>query len=336
MKIINRLYIGIVIGCVAFFASCNDDDTRDTAQISFPDSIAINESDFYPEGIIYDEVENVFYTGSVRKGKIVKVDLDGNEEVFAEDSTLVSILGTVIDRANNRLIVCNTDPGVGIKTAPSTIGQLAQVIVYDLSNGDKIRTVDLGGLVSGGHLANDLTVDTNGNIYVTDSFSPIIYKVDTLGNASVLLNNQVFSAPAGSFGLNGIVYHPDGYLIVGKYDEGRLFRVSLNPDNTITEIILNGSINTVDGILLTDNNTLVLASNNITGADFDEAIYEIKTTDNWATGTINNTFITPQGDFPTTLDMVANNIYVVYSSLTSLFGGVNPPVDEFPIEKISF
>ncbi len=336
MKIINRLYITLALGVTFFYVSCNGDDTNNTSPLLFPDTITINESDFYPEGIIYDETDEVFYTGSIRKGEIISIDLNGNQEVFAEDSTLVSILGIVIDKTNNRLIVCNTDPGVGTKTDPSTVGQLAQIIIYDIENGNRIRTVDLGGLIQGGHLANDLTVDPEGNIYVTDSFSPIIYKVDSLGNASILVNDPLFSAPAGSFGLNGIVYHQDNYLIVGKYDEGKLFKVLLNDTNDITEIALDGPVNTVDGLLLTDNNTLVLASNNITGADFDEAIYELTTTDNWATGTIENTLTTLLGDFPTTLDIVENNIYVVYSSLASLFGGVTPPIEEFPIQKISF
>lgn len=336
-KITNKIYLIIAIGLAVFSTSCKeDDDVQDITPKNFPNSIAINEAGFYPEGIVYEESEDVFYSGSVNKGKIIKVDLEGNEEVFAEDSTLVSVLGMTIDMTNNRLIVCNTDPGVGTKTSSSTVGQLAQIVVYNLSDGEKIRTVDLGGLSEGGHLANDLTVDNDGNIYITDSFSPTIYMVDVMGNASVLVSDPLFSAPAGAFGLNGIAYHPDHYLIVGKYDEGKLYRVSLNSGNQITEITLDGAVNTVDGILITGNNTIVLASNNITGDDFLEAIYEIETIDNWATGTISNTFTTSQGSFPTTLDIVEGNIYVINASLTSLFGGVTPPVDEFLIEKMPF
>ena len=331
-SIISKLTF-ILIG-VLFLNSCKDNDN--SQQIELPDSITINESDFYPEGIVYNESEKVFYTGSIRKGKIITIDLEGNQEVFAEDETLVSVLGTIIDKTNNRLIVCNTNPGVSIKSDPETVGQLAQIIIYDLSSGNKIRTVDLANLAEGAHLANDLTVDTEGNIYVTDSFSPIIYKVDVLGNASVLVNNPLFSAPAGFFGLNGIVYHPDNYLIVGKYDEGKLFKVSLEDTNDITEISLTEPVNSVDGLLFTDNNTLILASNNITGAAFNEAIYEITTTDNWDTGTIDNTFLTPPGTFPTTLDRVEDELYVIYSSLSALFGGVMPAVEEFPIQKITF
>jgi len=340
MKKIARLAkILSVIILLGFVTSCNKYYnkivTPPSGTTDLAESVLINDSGFYPEGIVYVSSQKKFYVGSVFKGKIISVDLNGNEQLFAEDTSLVSILGLAVDETNNWLIACNSDPGMGIKTDPTTMGQLAQIIVYDLSTGYKIRTTDLNGLLAGGHLANDVTVDNGGNIYVTDSFSPVIYKIDASGNASILVNNSDFTPPIGGFGLNGIVFHPDNYLVVGKYDEGKLFKIPLdNPDN-ITEITLNGVVNTVDGLLLTNNHTLVLVSNNLTGAPFNEAVYQLTTSDNWVTGTVSNTFTTPVGTNPTTVTRIEDAVYVNYSFLTSLLSNA-PTIDAFTIQKVSF
>lgn len=326
----------MIFGFAIFYNSCNNDDDTGETPLELPNSIEINESGFYPEGIVYSGSQQKFYAGSILKGKIISIDLSGNEQLFAEDATLVSILGLAIDETNNWLIVCNSDPGFGIKTDPSTVGQLAQIIVYDLLTGNKIRTTSLSGMIEGGHLVNDLTIDNNGNVYVTDSFSPVVYKIDVLGNASILVNDVRFTPPVGGFGLNGIVYHPDNYLIAGKYDEGKLFKIPLNNPTNVTQITLNGTVNTVDGLLLTDNNTLILVSNNLSGAPFNDAVYQLTTSDNWVTGSVDNTFITPSGVLPTTLSKIGSTTYVNYSFLTSLLGGVTPPIDVFTISKVSF
>ncbi|PCJ66101.1 MAG: hypothetical protein COA58_08495 [Bacteroidetes bacterium] len=335
-KILNLV---MVLGLAFVTSSCSKDDdsiSSGTVSTPLPNAIAINESGFYPEGIVYSKSEQKFYAGSILKGKIISIDLSGNEQFFAEDTTLVSILGLAIDETNNWLIVCNSDPGMGIKTDALTMEKLAQIIVYDLLTGNKIRTTDLSGLIAGGHLVNDVTIDNNGNIYVTNSFSPVVYKIDASGNASILVNDVQFTPPMGGFGLNGIVYHPDNYLIVGKYDEGKLFKIPLNNPTNVTQITLDGTVNTVDGLLLMDNNTLVLVSNNLSGAPFNDAVYQLTTTDGWVTGSLDNTFTTPSGAVPTTLSMIDNTVYVNYSFLTSLLGGATPPIKEFPITKVSF
>jgi hypothetical protein len=51
-------------------------------------------------------------------------------------------------------------------------------------------------------VSNDLTFDTAGNIYITDSFSPVIYKVDTDYKVSILIQDPAFAGEG--FNLNRI------------------------------------------------------------------------------------------------------------------------------------
>jgi hypothetical protein len=255
---------------------------------------------------------------------------------FVIDETLVAVVGMAIDKTKNRLLVCNSDAGISLRSDASTTGILAEVIIYDLTTGEKIKTIDLSGLYAGGHFLNDLVLDTNGNIYVTDSFSPVIYKIDTNDDPSVFSTNSNFEVPPGTFGLNGIVYHSDGYLIVGKAFGGLLYKVPLNNPADVQEISLNANVNSLDGLLLINENTLALVSNYFAGPSFDEAIYKIETTNNWASGNVTDNFSDLNGTYPTTMTEISDNLYVSYGYFPELVDPNSIPNDSFNLQKINF
>jgi len=301
-----------------------------------PNFIALKELSLYPEGIVYSDVTKKTYVGSYYKGKIITVDLDGNIIDFITDESLVAVVGLAIDKKNNRLLICNSDAGISLRSDKSTTGQLAEIIAYDLTTGEKLKTINLGSLYPGGHFLNDLVQDTNGNTYVTDSFSPVIYKIDTNDNASVLVSDTQFEVPQGAFGLNGIVYHNDGYLIVGRAFGGKLYKIDLNGPKNVQEITLDKSVNSLDGLLLTDNNTLALVSNYFAGPIFDEAVYKIKTSNNWASGNVTSAFTALEGTYPTTLTEVNNEVFVNFGYFTELVNPNSAPNNSFKLQKVKF
>src|SRR2546430_1705807 len=88
-------------------------------------------------------------------------------------------IGILADEKSNTLFVTNVDNGVAVKTNPATAYKLSEIIGYDLTSGRRKFKVDLGALNPGHpNFINDLTLDNEGNLYVTNSFSPIIFKVD--------------------------------------------------------------------------------------------------------------------------------------------------------------
>ncbi len=313
--------------------SCEKEDNNVQ---ELPNSISLKETSLYPEGIVYSSSKQKTFIGSYYKGKIITVDLLGNMTDFVIDNSLVAVVGMAIDETNNRLLVCNSDAGISLKSDNATIGQLAEVIVYDLISGAKLKTIDLSGLYQGGHFLNDLVLDNNGNVYITDSFSPVIYKIDTNNNPSVLVTNTIFEVPQGTFGLNGIVYHPDNYLIVGKAFGGILYKIPLNDVNNVQEITLNTSVNSLDGLLLTNNNTLILVSNYFAGPSFNEAIYKIETTNNWTSGSITSSFTNLDGTYPTTLTEISNELYVSFGYFPELVDPNSTPNNNFKLQKIKF
>ena len=299
--------------------------------------ILINSPGLYPEGLVYDGESDSFFTTSVAEGKILKVSRSGKFSVFAEGKELISAIGLEIDSKRNRLIVCNSDPGVGKKGSDATKGTLASIVFYNLKTGKREKFINLTDIApTGAHLANDVTVDGNGNYFVTDSFSPIIYKIDSKGKPSIFINDSRLSAPQGAFGLNGLTYHPDGFLIAAVYNEGKLFKIPLNNPSSLAEInILNKTFPTIDGVLLLNSKTLALTTNNLTGADFPSAVYKIETKDNWINAQTTSSFETGN-TFPTSLTQADDGVYVVYAKLQMLFGGNNPMAQEFEITKVNF
>ena len=78
--------------------------------------------------------------------------------------------------------------------------------------------------------ADDVAVDAEGNAYVTDIKGNKIWKVGVEGKLISIIRNPLFSAKEwykNLVGLNGIVYHPDGFLIVIHTFSGNLFKIDL-------------------------------------------------------------------------------------------------------------
>jgi sugar lactone lactonase YvrE len=324
----NFLLLSIV---AIVFAACSKDDVKPLEQ-----QYKLTENALFPEGIAYSSATQKIYAGSYYKGKIVSIDLMGQMRDFIIDDQLVAVVGIAVDTYNNRLIVSNSDSGLSEKSDNSTIGQLAQVIFYDLNSGVKLRTVDLSQLVLGGHFINDVTIDNAGNIYATDSFSSVIYKIDSEYNASVFLESDLFIPDPGTFGLNGIVYNSGGFLIVGKSIGGLLYKVPLDDPQSVIQITLDQSINALDGLLLKDASTLLVVSNNFTGAPYEEAVYKITSSDGWNNASVANSFTNLTGTFPTTLAMVNNAVYVNYGEFSHLIDGSGPNFNDFKLQKITF
>jgi sugar lactone lactonase YvrE len=242
---------------------------------------------------------------------------------------MVSAIGIRIDTDRDRVLVCNSDPGVSIHTKPETQGKLAGLAVFQLSSGNLIKYIDLGSLSEGGgHFCNDIALDTNGVAYITDSFSPIIYKVDVDNNASIFLQNDQFTGEG--FNLNGIVVKDD-YLLVAKYNDGTLFKFPLDDPQKFSQVNIEGTYQGADGLLWAADGSLIMIANAQTNK-----VLKLTSEDGWASAKVASTADTGQV-FPTTGKEINGNIYVLYAMLHVVF---NPEAKEqvstFEIHKIMF
>jgi len=286
---------------------------------ALPGLFQINETGLYPESFIYSSREDCIYIGSYHKGKVIRMKMNGETEDFICDDSLVSVLGLSIDHQRNWLIVCNADNGLSIRSKRKNIDRLASVIIYDLSSGLKIRSVNLSHLSDGPRLLNGVTSDQNGNIFVTDSYAPVIYRIDEEGIPSVLISDEKFKAPRGAFGLSGIVYHPDHFLLVGQAFDALLFRIPIRNPSDFQQIKLDRPVHSIDGLLLQKKNRLILVSNNFSGDPFNESIYQIQTRDHWQSASVIDSFASFAGRFPTSVSNIrTKSMSIILTCPTSL------------------
>lgn len=277
----------------------------------------IYETDLYPEGIEYDIRGDRFLISSITRGDIGQVK-DGEYTVWISNPEFTSTLGLHIDHTTKRVLITNTNID----------GSLAELFAYDLS-GNFLFKSDLGILSAGGHLANDVSVDRHGNAYVTDSYGGIIYKVDPKGAAEIFIQDEAFTPPPGAFGLNGIDYHPRGFLIVSRADTNELFKIPLNDPQNFSKIQFSAALYSPDGLYLKNPNELLVVSNDFGGEN--SRVQTLRTRDGWETATLTDDFLTP-GSFLTTVTVKRSTPYVLSAHLDVLLSGGSS--DVFSILKV--
>ena len=293
---------------------------------AFAQDIAFSSDKSYPESVTYSAKQDVFLLGSVTQGLVAKVDEAGAYTSFIADDRLVSTVGLLVDDKSNTLWVTNSDPGAGSRTQAATQGKLAAIATYDATTGAPKAYYDLGGLSEGAHFANDIALDDAGNVYVTDSFAPVIYKIDTEGKASIFAQSPLFVAGEG-FNLNGIAWHQDGYLLVGKYNSGDLYRISTNDPSDIQPVKLAEALVGADGFHLVDGEHLLVAQNLAANRTV-----ELTSTDGWQSATITKD-VASELSMPTAAVTVGDDIYVLNSRLDTLFDPEATKVGDYLLQK---
>ncbi len=293
---------------------------------TIPEQINFTQEQLYPEGVAFDKGNRRFLVTSLTRGTIGAVAYDGTYKPFIQDSALGATIGLKVDEARKRVLVAVSNP---------SLGNVASLGIYDLGTGSRLHLVNL--LEAGGgqrNFANDITLDPQGNAYVTNSFSPIIYKVDRDGNASVFFRNNQFATSPGQFGFNGIAYHNNGFLIVAFSKENALYKIPLDEPAEYRKITLNEPLLNPDGLLLINDGKQLVVVNNAGGAETGRVLSFVSD-DKWESGQLEENFATG-AVFPTTATSDGKDIFVLYAYLNRLFNPALPAQNTFTIRKVPF
>jgi sugar lactone lactonase YvrE len=189
---------------------------RSTVRATLPDST------FWPEGMDYDARTGRFYVASVRHGTIAEVDARGRvRELLPRDRPgFGAVLGVRVDARRGALWatvagIPQYAPYAKRDSAPASAGAAALVRLR-LADGAIERRWDLPPSPRG-HTLGDLAVGAAGDVWVTDSNEPVLYRLRPGADTLERLTHPLFHS------LQGVAPTPDGRAVyVADYAHGLL------------------------------------------------------------------------------------------------------------------
>lgn len=157
-----------------------------------------------PESVFIDHKNNVLYVSNIDgqpwakdgKGSIGKVGMDG--KIIAVDW----VTGLQAPK------------GMGMHKNHLYVADLNEVVVIDITKGAIVDRIVVDGAVT----LNDISVEENGTVYVSDSRGRKVYSIENK-KATVLLDTTQLKGP------NGVLKHKGSLYVL---DAGSMYRMEKN------------------------------------------------------------------------------------------------------------
>jgi len=255
----------------------------------------------YPEGIALFEYAGTFFVSGARGGQIFRGDLaTGRFEVLVSGRAPLTTVGLAVG------------PGDTLWAAG---GESGNVFTFDAYTGEGRQVFETPAATD--TFMNDLVVAPSGDVYVTDSLRPYIFRVPA-GSDSIEawldLTDTAFEATQPGSDSNGIVVTPDErYLIAVKTGTGELFRIDI-AEREVARIDLDGEALTGGDGLILEEPTLYVVRNSAS----EVAVVELS--EDLLTGTVTGRVADPSFEFPTTAAKHGDDLLVVNSQFDRMDG----------------
>ncbi len=157
-----------------------------------------------PESVFIDHKNNVLYVSNIDgqpwakdgKGSIGKLGMDG-KIIAAEWVTGLQ-----------------APKGMGMHKNHLYVADLNEVVVIDITKGTIVDRIVVDGAIT----LNDISVEENGTVYVSDSRGRKVYSIENK-KATVLLDTMQLKAP------NGVLKHKGSLYVL---DAGSMYRMEKN------------------------------------------------------------------------------------------------------------
>lgn len=278
-------------------------DTSSAAPVRYPREILMPAGSG-PECIVIAE-GHLAYVSSLKTGVVFLVDLErGTHETFVPPVSPTAV-GLALD-AHGRLFVCGGIDG--------------SLTVIDTADRSVLKRYQLGGEQS---FPNELILTPHA-AWVTDSFSPVLYKLPFGPYGELPADDEVARLPisgdfvyqqgetfAENFNANGIVPTPDRKaLLVVQTNTGKLFRI--DPATGHSTLVDLGADDVIwgDGMVL-EGRTLYVVQN------LANAVSMIELDVTGTSGKVIDRWTNPSFDTPTAMTRFGDRFYLSNARFTT-------------------
>lgn len=180
--------------------------------------LSLSEKDLHPECVLYLNKHKLWLATSIRSKKIVSFDNSGNCSDWFVDTQYSVFALKADDKQKYLWVSCSAMPEM--KNFSKEIDGRNEILKIDI----KTKKIIKKYVVEGNHVFGDLTIAKNGDVYISDSVEPHIYKI---ANNTISLWKDL---KGQAFNLQGITFNNDeSKLFIADYLNGILV-VSMQDD----------------------------------------------------------------------------------------------------------
>lgn len=177
-----------------------------------------------PESVALSEDSDFLYVSNVNGSG---GDKDGNGYIAR-----ISLSGELLERGWASGL--NAPKGIALLDGVLYVSDIDQLVLIDTATGEIKKRID----VPGAGFLNDVAVDSNGHILVSDSRGGSIYRLDNKDQISVWHQSDSFS------GINGLFPNGD-HILINTMDKGELLSMD---STTMTITSLAAGMKNADGL----------------------------------------------------------------------------------------
>jgi len=180
-------------------------------------AFTLPDSAFFPEGMDADPVGREWFVGSIRYGRLVRVNDAGQVRPFADGVSLDAVFGVRVDAERRRLWVTTRATPLQEDFRTGSPAR-SSILLFSLDDEALLSSVSLPDDGSP-HTLGDLAVARGGTAYITDSEQPVVYRATYTPETGIrvepFVEHRLFRS------LQGAAFSDDGNtLFLSDYAHG--------------------------------------------------------------------------------------------------------------------